>query len=79
MSLTASAHSVPGTLRQDLLIDIRLTGDLSAPQLDRLEKIAAACPVRRAIESGSEFVEHIELRPAGRLSRDSLAPAAGAS
>jgi putative redox protein len=149
MSLTASAHSVPGTLRQEVLIDgrhrlvtdepesvggdgsapaphellpaalaacvsttlvmyartkeweldkvevdveydhlstsrrfeidIRLTGDLSGPQLERLEKIAAACPVRRAIESGIEFVERIELRPADRLSRDALAPAAGAS
>ncbi|MGZ8716296.1 MAG: hypothetical protein ACXWYO_04220 [Gaiellaceae bacterium] len=79
MSLTASAHSVPGTLRQEVLIDIRLTGDLNGSQLDRLEKIAAACPVRRAIESGIEFVERIELRPAGRLSRDSLAPAAGAA
>lgn len=148
MSLTASAHSVPGTLRQEVMIDgrhrlvtdepesvggdgsapaphellpaalaacvsttlvmyartkeweldevevdvdydhhstprrfeidIRLTGDLSGPQLDRLEKIAAACPIRRAIESGSEFVERIELQPAGRLSRDSLALKGGA-
>jgi len=148
MSLTASAHSVPGTLRQEVLIagrhrlvtdepesvggdgsapaphellpaalaacvsttlvmyartkeweldevevdvdydhrstprrfeiDIRLTGDLSAAQLDRLEKIAAACPVRRAIESGIEFVERIELR-AARPSRDSLALEAGAA
>jgi putative redox protein len=134
MSLTASAHSVPGTLRQEVLIDgrhrlvtdepelvggggsapaphelfpaalaacvsttlvmyprtkewrldgvevdvdydhratpkrfeidIRVTGDLSGPQLDMLEKVAAACPVRRSIESGIEFVERIELRPA---------------
>lgn len=134
MSLTASAHSIPGTLRQEVLIDgrhrlltdepeavggngsapaphelfpaalaacvsttlvmyartkkwrldgvdvdvdydhratprrfeidIRVTGDLSAPQLDMLEKVAAACPVRRGIESGIEFVERIELRPA---------------
>ncbi len=134
MSLTASAHSVPGTLRQEVLIDgrhrlvtdepelvggggsapaphelfpaalaacvsttlvmyartkdwrldgvevdvnydhratprrfeidIRVTGDLSGPQLDMLEKVAAACPVRRGIESGIEFVERIELRSA---------------
>jgi putative redox protein len=132
MTLTASAHSVPGTLRQDVLIDgrhhlvtdepeavggggsapaphelfpaalaacisttlvmyartkewkldevevdvdydhrstprkfeidIRVTGELSGPQLDMLEKVAAACPVRRAVESGIEFVERIELR-----------------
>jgi putative redox protein len=42
-------------------IDIRLAGDLSAEQVEMLEKVAAACPVRRAIESGIEFVEHIEL------------------
>ena len=131
MSLTASAHSVPGTLRQEVLIDgrhrmvtdepeavggdgsaasphelfpaalaacvsttlvlyartkdwklddvevdvdydhhstprrfeidILVAGDLSAAQLDMLEKVAAACPVRRAVESGIEFVERIEL------------------
>jgi putative redox protein len=43
-------------------IDIRLGGDLTRKQLDMLEKVAAACPVRRGIESGIEFVEHIELR-----------------
>jgi putative redox protein len=143
MSLTASAHSVPGTLRQEVLIDgrhrlvtdepelvggggsapaphelfpaalaacvsttlvmyartkdwrldgvevdvdydhratprrfeidIRVTGDLSGSQLDMLEKVAAACPVRRGIESGIEFVERIELRSA------SLAHEAGAA
>ena len=43
-------------------IDIRVTGDLSVAQIDMLEKVAAACPVRRAVESGIEFVERIELR-----------------
>ena len=43
-------------------IDIRLTGDMSADQVDRLTKVAATCPVRRALESGSEFVEHVKLR-----------------
>lgn len=42
-------------------IDIQLAGDLAAEQVEMLEKVAAACPVRRAIESGIEFVEHIEL------------------
>jgi putative redox protein len=42
-------------------IDIRLVGDLAAEQVDMLERVAAACPVRRAIESGIEFVERIEL------------------
>jgi putative redox protein len=43
-------------------IDIRVTGELSGPQLEMLEKVAAACPVRRAVESGIEFVERIELQ-----------------
>jgi putative redox protein len=43
-------------------IQIAFTGDPTPDQLDRLEKVAAACPLRRAIESGIEFDEHIELR-----------------
>ena len=43
-------------------IDIRLTGDLSAEQLERLEKVAAACPLRRSVEAGIEFVERLEHR-----------------
>ena len=39
---------------------IRLDGDLSAEQLARLEKVAAACPVRKAIEAGVVFEERIE-------------------
>ena len=132
MSLTASAHSIPGTLRQEVLIDgrhrlvtdepasvggggsapaphelfpaalaacvsttlvmyartkqwaldevdvdveydhrstpktfqidIRVAGDLSEAQVAMLEKVAAACPVRRAVESGVEFAERITLR-----------------
>ncbi|MGZ4365011.1 MAG: OsmC family protein [Gaiellaceae bacterium] len=132
MGLTATARSVPGTLRQDVLIDgrhrlstdepvdlggddqgpaphelfpaalaacvsttlvlygrtknwelgevtvdvdfdhrstprrfevrIAFTGDLTPDQLVRLEKVAAACPLRRSIESGIEFDEHVELR-----------------
>jgi putative redox protein len=60
-------------------IDIRLAGDLSEAQLDMLEKVAAACPVRRAVESGIEFVEHIELRQAALLGRDSSAQQADAA
>jgi putative redox protein len=45
-------------------IDIRLTGDLSAEQVERLESVAEKCPVRRAVESGVVFDEHIELQPA---------------
>ncbi len=132
MSLTASAHSVPGTLRQNVVIDgrhhiatdepqsiggdgsaaaphellpaalaacvstnlvmyartkewpletvdvdvvydhrstpwrfdvdIQVTGALDGMQLERLGKVASSCPVRRAVESGGEFVERITLR-----------------
>ena len=41
-------------------IAIRLGGDLSEAQVERLEKIARACPLRRSIEAGIEFVEHLE-------------------
>lgn len=41
-------------------IDIRVTGDLDQAQLERLEKVAAACPLRRSIETGIEFVERLE-------------------
>jgi putative redox protein len=130
MSLKAAAHSVPGSLRQEILIDgkhrlttdepealggggsapaphelfpaalaacvsttlvmygrtkewdlgevtvdvdydhratprtfeivIHLSGDLDDGQLERLEKVAAACPVRSSIEAGIEFTERIE-------------------
>ncbi len=35
-------------------------GDLTDEQLVRLEKVAATCPVRRAVESGATFEERIE-------------------
>jgi putative redox protein len=135
MSLTATARSVPGTLRQEVLIDgchrlitdkpvevggegsgpsphellpaglaacvastivmyartkgwevgevavdvdydnrstprrveiaIRLGGDLSDFQIERLEKVARSCPLRRSLETGFAFSERIEApRPA---------------
>lgn len=51
-------------------VDIRLTGDLSGAQLARLEKVAAACPVRRSIESGIEFAERVRLDPEAAPRRD---------
>ncbi len=41
-------------------IAIRVDGDLGPDQLARLEKVAAACPVRRAVESGVVFEETLE-------------------
>ena len=40
-------------------IRISLAADLSAEQLEVLEKVAAACPVRRSIETAFEFNEQI--------------------
>ena len=42
-------------------VGVRLTGELSDAQLERLKKVAAACPLRRSIESGIEFVDRLEL------------------
>ena len=49
-------HSTPRTFD----VAIRLTGELSDEQLDRLKKVAAACPLRRSIESGIVFAERIQ-------------------
>jgi hypothetical protein len=51
-------HSTPRLFQ----VDIRLSGELSDLQLERLEKVAAACPLRRSIETGIEFEERIQLR-----------------
>jgi putative redox protein len=44
-------------------IEIKLGGDLDETQLERLEKVASACPLRRSIEAGIEFTETIERAP----------------
>jgi putative redox protein len=41
-------------------IAIKLGGELSEGQLERLEKVARSCPLRHSIEAGIEFVEHLE-------------------
>jgi putative redox protein len=43
-------------------IAIELDGDLDDGQLQRLEKVAEACPVRRAVETGIEFYETVALK-----------------
>ena len=48
------------------VVSIELGGDLSDAHLERLERVARSCPLRRAIEAGIEFEETIELR-AGTL------------
>jgi putative redox protein len=53
-------------------VAIELGGKLTDDELRRLEKVAASCPVRRAIEVGMEFHETLvtrerRLTPAGSL------------
>lgn len=43
-------------------IGIELGGDLTDEQLERLEKVAEVCPLRRSIEAGIEFNETITRR-----------------
>lgn len=40
-------------------VDVRLGGDLTDAQLERLAKVARACPLRRSIDAGFEFAETI--------------------
>jgi putative redox protein len=49
-------HATP----RRVAIEIRVGGDLSAEQLARLAKVARACPLRRSIDAGFEFVERVE-------------------
>jgi putative redox protein len=48
-------------------VAIRLSRPLSDEQLTRLDKVAAACPVRRSLEAGFEFHEHLEVGPHRRV------------
>jgi putative redox protein len=48
-------------------IAVKLGGELSEAQLERLEKVANSCPLRRSLEAGVEFVEHLEHEPGRRL------------
>jgi len=40
-------------------VTITLPPGLAPEQRERLERVAAACPLRRAIEAGVEFEEHL--------------------
>jgi putative redox protein len=48
-------------------IAIHVTEDLDAEQIERLEAVAEACPVRRAIETGFEFDEQIVAGASARV------------
>jgi putative redox protein len=40
-------------------VTIEFSGGLTGEQLERLEKVARACPLRRSLEAGFEFSESI--------------------
>ena len=52
-------HSTPR--RFDVAVE--LGGELTDAQLERLARVARACPLRRSIEAGIEFAETISRRP----------------
>jgi putative redox protein len=52
-------HSTPRTID----IAVELGGDLTDAQLERLARVARACPLRRSVEAGMEFAETVSRRP----------------
>ena len=58
-------------------VAVELSGDLSDAQLERLTRVARACPLRRSIEAGIAFEETISRRP--RTARGELVGAGGAA
>jgi putative redox protein len=49
-------------------IAIRLGGELGEAQVERLEKVARSCPLRRSIEAGFAFTERIDAPVKGAVS-----------
>jgi putative redox protein len=47
-------------------VAIELGGPLSDGQLERLERVARSCPLRRSLETGYEFEETLARRPGVR-------------
>ena len=47
-------------------VAVTLSGELTDDQIARLEKVAAACPLRRSIEAGFEFEETMRRGVGGR-------------
>jgi putative redox protein len=52
-------HSTP----RKVDVAVELGGDLTDTQLERLARVARACPLRGSIEAGIEFEETIARRP----------------
>ena len=49
----------PDSVPRRFTIDLKLPDSLTAEQYRRLERVAATCPVRRALEAGFTFEERI--------------------
>jgi|BarGraIncu00222A_1022003.scaffolds.fasta_scaffold134873_2 putative redox protein len=54
------AYDTDATPRR-VQVDVHLPSGLTSDQVMRLRRVAANCPVRRALEAGFECTEHIEL------------------
>ncbi len=48
------------TTPRQVEVDLHLPGGLSEAQIERLERVAASCPARRALEAGFTFDEQID-------------------
>jgi putative redox protein len=57
--LSVDADYDPRATPRRCAVRVTLGSDLTAEQLQRLEKVARACPVRRSLEAGVEFSESI--------------------
>jgi putative redox protein len=58
-------------------VAIELGGDLTDAQLERLERVARSCPLRRSIEAGIEFAETVTYHP--RATGPAVVAAGGAA
>ena len=57
-----------------LQIDVHLSPDLSEVQVQRLERVARTCPIRRSLEAGFEFDERLHAGTGPARHADALEP-----
>jgi putative redox protein len=57
----------PETVPRRFSVELQLPSDLTSEQLRRLERVAASCPVRRALEGGFSFEERTVSPRAAKL------------
>ena len=68
MSLTATARSIAGSLRNEVdstprrvEVAVHLPEGLTHDQVERLTRVAQTCPARRSLEAGFTFDEQLAL------------------